>query len=298
MGTAGAALVSASGLSVAGTPTYLRKPIPKTGEKIPPIGMGTWLPFNIGQRRDLLDARENVLRAFFAHGGGMIDSSPMYANSEETIGRLLRRLKRPKSAFLATKIWSPVKSHGPDQLQNSRKLWGLPKNKPLDLVHVHNLLAIDHHLPLLVEEKKQGRVRYIGMTTSHGRRHEKMAKLLQTEPVDFVQMSYNILDRCAEKYLLPMAQDNGVAVVINRPFRTGLLFDHLAGHTVPSWAKEFGINTWAQFMLKFIISHPAVTCAIPATTRVDHMNENMMTGLGHMPDAKMRSKMINYVENL
>ena len=208
-------------------------------------------------------------------GGGMIDSSPMYANSEETIGRLLARLERPKALFSATKVWTPAKDSGPVQLQGSRRLWILPKTEPLDLVHVHNLLAIKYHLPLLKSKKSEGRIRYIGVSTSHGRRHGQLLKLLSTEPLDFVQMTYNILDRSVDKVLLPAAADNGVAVVINRPFRTGLLFDHLKGHKLPEWAGEIGCENWAQFLLKFVISHPAVTCAIPATSKVDHMSENM-----------------------
>ena len=260
--------------------------------------MGTWLTFSIGQNQQLLNEREDVLRIFFKYGGGMIDSSPMYANSEEVVGKLLARLKRPETLFSATKIWTPLKRFGPTQLANSRKLWGVNKARPLNLVHVHNLLKLNHHLPMLQEQKEQGRVQYVGLTTSHGRRHDRLEKLLNTETIDFTQFTYNILDRNAENRLLPAALDNGVAVVINRPFQTGALFRKLSRYKLPQWAAEIGCYTWAQFFLKFVISHPAVTCAIPATRQASHMHENMKAGQGSMPDTKTRAKMVNYVEKL
>ncbi len=277
---------------------HLQKTIPATGEKIPAIGMGTWLTFSIGNETAALKQREEVLRAFFERGGGMIDSSPMYGRSEAVVGKLLGRLDRPETLFSATKIWTPMQADGPKQFKQSRKLWQIPKDQPLDLVHVHNLLGIKHHLPMLKTAKDAGTVRHIGLTTSHGRRHSQMEQLIKTEPVDFVQFSYNILDRAAENRLLPAARDNGIAVIINRPFRTGLLLDKVARYKLPSWAGEIGCKNWAQFLLKFVISHEAVTCVIPATSNVDHMIENMGAGLGPMPDAKMRIRMINYVEGM
>jgi diketogulonate reductase-like aldo/keto reductase len=168
----------------------------------------------------------------------------------------------------------------------------------LDLLQVHNLLAWEEHLRTLFAMKASGQVRYVGITTSEGRRHGDFEKIMRAHPLDFVQLSYNILDREAENRLLPLARDRGIAVIINRPFREGELFQRLGRHPVPQWAAEFDCTSWAQFMLKFIVSHPAVTCAIPATTRTDHMRENMGVLMSRLPDAKTRQRMVHYVESL
>ena len=266
------------------------------GQAIPPIGMGTWLTFDVSVSGPAFKSRSDVLDEFFAQGGGMIDSSPMYGRSEQVIGELLKaRQTFAKQLFSATKIWSIVESRGPVQLKNSHALWEV---KPLDLVYVHNLLRWKAHLKTLREAKDNGEVRYIGLTTSHGRRHDEMSRLIASEPVDCVQFTYNILDREAERRLLPLAQDHGVAVVINRPFRTGDLFRQLAHHPLPPWSAEIGCSNWAAFFLKFIISHPAVTTAIPATTRVDHMRQNMEAGQSARLSPNTRKKMISYVESL
>lgn len=293
-----AGLGALSALATAGSaapgPT-LKRAIPKTGEEIPAIGMGSWITFNVGADPALREARAKVLQTFFAGGGGMIDSSPMYGSSEDVIGFGLKRIADTGALFSATKVWIWGQARGIRQMDDSRRLWGREK---FDLMQVHNLLDWESHLETLAAHKAEGRVRYIGITTSHGERHEAMAKIMATQPLDFVQFSYNVLDREAERRLLPLAAERGLAVIVNRPFRQGDLFGPVARQPLPPWAGEFDCANWAQFFLKFVVSHPAVTCAIPATTRVDHMAENMGALLGRLPDPKTRERMIRHVESL
>ena len=257
--------------------------------------MGSWITFNVGASTALRAGRVEVLRAFFEAGGGVIDSSPMYGSSEDVIGYCLERLAHKPPPFSATKVWSPFAWYGVGQMKNSQALWGVDR---FDLMQVHNLLGWEGHLETLEEMKSDGRVRYIGVTTSHGRRHGEIEKVMARQPIDFVQFTYNILDREAESRLLPLAAERGLAVIINRPFRRGALFDLFERRALPGWAASFDCANWAQFFLKFIVSHPAVTCAIPATTRVDHMAENMGAGTGRLPDAGMRRRMVRYVDGL
>ncbi len=271
------------------------RPIPQSGEQIPVIGMGSYVTFNVGQDARLLTGRTAVLRAFFEAGGGMIDSSPMYGSSEAVLGHCLRQLGHPATLFSATKVWTWLSGAGDGQMKESRGLWELPR---FDLMQVHNLLSWEDHLATIRRDRDTGLVRYIGVTTSHGRRHEELAAVMQSEPLDFVQLTYNIVDREVEERLLPLAVDKGIAVIVNRPFQRGDLIERLAPHPLPAWAEDLECRTWAQFLLKFIVSHPAVTCAIPATSRVDHMHENMAVRQGPLPNAAMRRKMIDYVRAL
>lgn len=273
----------------------LTRTIPASGESLPVIGMGSWLTFDVGGDEADLAVRTDVLRTFFELGGGMVDSSPMYGSSEEVIGHALTRLEAPKAFFSATKVWTPSERRGPKQMAESERLWGLRR---FDLMQIHNLVAWEKHLGTLLDWKEQGRVRYIGITTSHGRRDAAFAKVMEEQPIDFVQFTYNVLDRSAEQRLLPLAAERGMAVVINRPFRRGALFEAFGHKPLPSWAAEIDCANWAQFFLKFIVSHPAVTCAIPATSRVDHMRENMGAAYGRLPDDRMRRRMLAYVESL
>ena len=273
----------------------LKKAIPASGEQLPVIGMGSWITFDVGNDPTLRAARIKVLQAFFDQGGAVIDSSPMYGSSEEVIGYCLGRISNKQALFSATKVWTLSRWLGVRQMEASNRLWGEDR---FDLEQVHNLLDWKTHLATLLDWKEQGRVRYIGVTTSHGSRHEALEKVMAEEPIDFVQFTYNILDREAERRLLPLAAERGLAVIINRPFRRGALFDLFEHHPLPDWASEFDCANWAQYFLKFIVSHPAVTCAIPATSRVDHMLENMGACYGRLPDPEMRERMIRYVENL
>jgi diketogulonate reductase-like aldo/keto reductase len=257
--------------------------------------MGSWITFNVGASKKLRDARVKVLQTFFDSGGAMVDSSPMYGSSQEVIGYALERIANDQALFSATKVWTVSRAMGVRQMEASEKLWGA---KSFDLLQIHNLLDWETHMVTLKKWKAQGRVRYIGMTTSHGRRHGDLADVMKTQPLDFVQFTYNILDRRVEKRLLPLAADKGLGVIINRPFQRGALFDKFARHPLPEWAGEFDCSNWAQFFLKFVVSHPAVTCAIPATSRVDHMRENMGAMSGRLPDAQMRKRMIRTIESL
>jgi len=268
--------------------------IPATGEALPVIGLGSWITFNVGNDRVARDACTEVMRHFLAGGGRLIDSSPMYGSSQEVIGYGLAKLGMPPQVFSADKVWIGSGARGPAQVEKSRASWKVAR---FDLLQVHNLLAWQEHLPTLFALKAAGRLRYVGITTSEGRRHDEFEKIMRSEPVDFVQLSYNVLDRDAESRILPLARDRGIAVIVNRPFREGALLDRVARHPLPRWAAEIGCDSWAQFILKFIVSHPAVTCAIPATTRVDHVRENLAAAKS-LPDEPMRRRMAAYVEQL
>lgn len=281
--------------ALAGAAPALRRAIPMTGEEVPVIGMGSWLTFDVHDDAALRAQRCQVLQAFFDGGGAVVDSSPMYGSSEAVIGHCLARVTGAEALFSATKVWTLFQSRGARQMERSRNLWGVER---FDLMQVHNLLDWQAHLETLAAWKAESRVRYVGITTSHGRRHGEMEEIMTDQPVDVVQFTYNIVDRKAEARLLPLAAELGLAVIVNRPFRGGALFDHFAGHPLPDWAGEIDCANWAQFFLKFIVSHPAVTCAIPATRRVDHMNENMVAARGRLPDPGLRRRMIDYVESL
>lgn len=272
-----------------------QKLIPASGQKIPILGMGTWLTFNVGADEAARAQRVKVLETFFAGGGGVIDSSPMYGLSEEMVGYCLAKLPRPRQLFTATKVWTVSKFMGIGQMETSQRLWGQEK---FDLIQIHNLLDWQTHLETLNEWKAQGRLRYSGITTSHGRRHDEFADIMKTKTLDFAQFTYNIADREVEKRLLPLAADRGMAVIINRPFKRGTLIEALKRKPLPQWASEIAVKTWPQFLLKFILSHPAVTCAIPATTNPAHMFENLDGARRMMPDAKMRERMVRYVEDV
>jgi diketogulonate reductase-like aldo/keto reductase len=259
---------------------------------IPAIGLGTWITFNVGDDPALRDECAAVMAALFDSGGRMIDSSPMYGSSQPVIGYSLRTLGAPP-VFSAEKVWTS--SDGPQQIEQSRRHWGVPR---FDLLQVHNLLSWQDHLKTLYAMKDAGQVRYIGITTSEGRRHDLFEEIMRNEKLDFVQLTYNILDREAEERLLPLARDRGMAVIVNRPFRQGDLTRDLDGEALPGWAAEIGAATWAQFILKFILAHPAVTVAIPATSRVDHVRENLGAATGPLPDEAMRRRMAAYVEAL
>lgn len=294
--SAAAGLSAALPATVAAQDTAIRtSTIPATGEAIPAVGMGTWITFNVGDDTRARDQRTEVLRNFFEQGGGMIDSSPMYGSSEEVIGYGLDKLGPQEGLFSATKVWTPLGDDAEKQVSTSERLWGV---KPFDLMQVHNLVSWREHLETLREMKEQGRIRYIGVTTSHGRRHAELERIMESQPIDFVQLTYNVLDRAPEQRLLPLAQERGIAVIANRPFQRGGLFNRYQEKPLPDWISEFDAVNWAQFFLKFIISHPALTCAIPATSRVDHMLENMGALHGRLPDPDMRQRMAAYVENL
>lgn len=292
---AGIAAAAYPALVPAAGRTAIRKPIPSTGERLPVIGMGTSRTFDVGGDRRKRAGLLAVLQAFFDNGGALIDSSPMYGSAEQVTGDLLRQVRNRQALFAATKVWTDGKRAGIEQMRRSMRRMGVER---FDLMQIHNLRDWRVHLDTLKQWKAQGRVRYIGITTSHGRFHDELAAILKTEPFDFVQLSYNIADRTVEKRLLPLAADRGMAVLANRPFQRGALFRRVKGRSLPDWASEFDCYTWAQFFLKFVVSHPAVSCAIPATSRVEHMVDNMGAGFGRLPDASMRGRMVAYFDGL
>src|SRR5688572_15580492 len=248
------------------------RPIPSSGEKVPVVGLGTWLTFDVGgpdtpQRK----ARGDVLRGFLAAGGRLVDSSPMYGSSEAVIGAELTRAPAP-GLFSATKVWTVGALPGRRQMERSRTLWGLAR---LDLMQVHNLLDWQAHWPVLKEMKAAGRVRYIGMTTSHGRRHDDLEEILARERLDCVQLTYNVNDRDVESRLLPLAAEPGVAVIVNRPFDGGTLFGARTAKPLPGWAADIGCGSWDEAFLKWLVSPAAVTCALPATSRLARQQGNL-----------------------
>lgn len=291
---AGTAALGAAALAGRAMSAPLTRPI-AGGERIPVIGLGSWITLDVGGDPLRRARRLEVLRAFFAAGGGMIDSSPMYGSAEEVIGWGLAQLGRPPGLFAATKVWTVGREEGRRQMEASRRLWGAER---FDLIHVHNLLDWEVQLDTLKAMKAAGRVRHIGVTTSHGRRHAELERIMAREPLDFVQFTYNLADREAEARLLPLAAERGMAVVINRPFRGGDLFNAVWNRPLPAWAAALDCRDWAQFFLKFVVSHPAVTCAIPATSRADHLAENMGAGLGRLPDPAERRRMAEYFAGL
>jgi diketogulonate reductase-like aldo/keto reductase len=289
---AAAAVRPASALA---SPAPTTRPIPSTGERLPVVGLGTWITFNVGDDAGLREECAAVMRAFFREGGRLIDSSPMYGSAQPVIGHGLARLGRPSALFSADKVWVSSGSRGPEQIEESRVHWGVPR---FDLLQVHNLLGWEEHLPTLFAMKAEGRLRYVGISTSEGRRHDEVARIMATRPLDFVQITYHVLDREVEERILPLARERGIAVLANRPFRQGALIRRVERHRLPAWAAEVGAATWAQFLLKFIVSHPVVTCAIPATSQVAHAIENMGAASGPMPDERLRRRMAAHVAGL
>jgi len=275
--------------------SILRKPIPKTGELLPAIGLGTWQTFDVGAAQSSRDPLKEVLREFVRFGGSVIDSSPMYGKSESVVGSLAAELGMHKQLFLATKVWTRGREAGIRQMEESFKRL---RTQRMDLMQVHNLLDYRSHLATLGRWKEQGKVRYIGVTHYTANAYDELARILASEDLDFVQVNYSIAERDAERRLLPLAAEKRIAVLANRPLAAGELFGRVRGRSLPPWAKEIGCASWAQFFLKFSISHPAITCAIPATSKVEHLVDNMRAALGPLPDAATRERMARYLTEL
>jgi diketogulonate reductase-like aldo/keto reductase len=276
--------------------TVIQKVIPSSGEKIPALGLGSWITFDAGPADEARRKRcQQVVERFLSSGGRMIDSSPMYGYAQDVIGSALRNVDHDSRLFSATKVWIPGASLGEAQMDQALKLWGL---KQFDLVHVHNMLDWQGHLPWLQRWKEEGKVRYLGITTSHGRRHGELAEVIRKQPFNFVQFTYNMADRKAEEQLLALAHKHGKAVVINRPFRGGDLFRRVQGRPLPSWASsELNCTSWAQFFLAWVISHPSVSCAIPATSNPDHLDENMEVLRSPLANTSQRARMLEWFLN-
>ena len=271
----------------------LTRPIPKSGEQLPVIGLGTWQTFDVGANEAARSRLGEVLGAFVALGGKVIDSSPMYGSAEEVVGDLTAEGGLREQLFVATKVWTTGRAKGIAEMEDSlRKL----RADPVDLMQVHNVVDVATHLRTLAEWKMDGRVRYAGITHYTASAQAKVAKLLQSHAsIDFVQINYSVAEREAEDRVFPVARDRGVAVIVNRPFAEGGLLRRLASRPLPDFAAEIGCTSWAQLLLKFVVSHPAVTCVIPATSDVAHLRENMKAGEGAMPDEEMRGRIVEAV---
>jgi len=272
----------------------LHRPIPSTNELLPIIGMGTWSTFDVSsptQQTSLTKVLQNML----ANGGTLIDSSPMYGHAEATVGITTQQTGVADKFFYATKVWTTGKQQGIQQMETS---FSKMKRQTMDLMQIHNLTDWRTHLQTLREWKAQGRIRYIGITHYTDSSHAELEKIISTEEIDFVQFNYSITSRHAEQRLLPAAQANGVATLINRPLTEGRLLSTSANHKLPAWAAEYNITTWAQLALKFIASHPAVTCIIPATANPTHITDNMLAGHDPLPDKATREKMTKLIQSL
>ena len=273
----------------------ITRPIPRSGERLPAVGLGTYDTFDVARDRLAQTELQDVLRRFIALGGKVVDSSPMYGHAEATVGTLATALDAQKSLFLATKVWTSGRPEGIRQMETSAKLL---QTKTIDLMQVHNLLDLKTHLPVLRDWKKSGRIRYLGITHYTAGSHAELEKLVRSGDFDFVQFNYSLDEPEAEARLLPACADSGTATLINRPFSQAGLFGKVKGKPLPPWCSEMNCTSWAQFFLKWIISHPAVTCAIPGTRLVRHIEDNMGACTGRLPDAAMRKRMADYFSAL
>jgi len=268
------------------------RPIPRSGEQLPVVGLGTWQTFDVGPSPSERASQKAVLQRFLAAGARVIDSSPMYGRAEAVTGALLRELGQERTPFLATKVWISGREAGLEQMRDSLRKMG---HGQLDLMQVHNLLDWRTHLPVLREWKTAGRIRYLGVTHYQRGAFDELEKLIREEALDFVQLPYSIAVRDAEKRLLPAAAEHGTAVLVMRPFESGDLFRRVKGKPLPAWAADFDCTSWAEFFLKYILGHPAVTCPIPATSNPRHLEDNLRAGSGRLPDEKTRARMVEYL---
>lgn len=282
-----AALPAAAGVALSGE-GLIRRRIPSSGEMLPVIGLGTSGPFEVG-----VDARDReplaaVLSGFFEGGATVIDTSPMYSSAESVLGELLKPEMQSR-AFIATKVWTRGAREGVTQMTRSMELL---RRKKVELMQVHNLLDLDVHLPTLRRWKEEGRIRYLGITHYTVESHARLAEIIEREPIDFVQFNYSATTTAAEARLLPLCADKGVAVLVNRAFDDGKIFSRLKDRPLPAWAADIACTSWAQLLLKFVISHPAVTCVIPATGKLRNLQDNLAAGRGPLPDAEQRKAIV------
>ena len=293
---AGAGLLLASDpKAMAASATPVRRPIPSSRETLPAVGLGTWQTFDVGGSESERGQLRQVLSELVKLGGSVVDSSPMYGSSESVVGDLAAGINLRQQLFLATKIWTDGREAGIQQMQQSLKRL---RTDYLDLMQVHNLLDWRTHLVTLRQWKDQGKIRYIGVTHYTESAYDELARVLKAEALDFVQINYSIVEREADRKILPLAQERRLGVLVNRPFAQAALFSKVRGKPLPTWAKEIGCGSWAQFFLKFVISHPGVTCAIPGTSNVEHLRDNMQAGMPPFPDQAMRERMARTVAEL
>jgi aryl-alcohol dehydrogenase-like predicted oxidoreductase len=273
----------------------LKRPIPRSGEPLPVVGVGTWQTFDVGAKAPERAELKEVLRLLVEAGGSVVDSSPMYGRAEVVAGDLAAELGLRDKLFFATKVWTSGREAGIRQMEASFRLM---RAQRMDLMQVHNLRDLSVHAKTLREWKAAGRIRYTGITHYHEGAHAELERIVRTREWDFAQFNYSMAEREAEARLLPACADSGTAVIVNRPFSHGSLFPKVKGKALPAWAAEFDCASWAQFFLKFLLSHPAVTCVIPGTRRVAHLKDNVQAGMGRLPDAAMRRRMAEYLGGL
>jgi len=272
-----------------------KRPIPRGGELLPIVGLGTWQTFDVAPGSPQLAELKQVLQLLVELGGSVVDSSPMYGEAERVVGELSAEAGLRDQLFFATKVWTSGRNAGIRQMEESFQLM---RTERMDLMQVHNLVDVATHTKTLKEWKAAGRIRYMGITHYHSGAFAELERLVRTREYDFVQFNYSIDDRAAESRLLPACADSGTAVLINRPFSQADLFGRVRGKALPAWAADFDCQSWAQFFLKFLLGHPAVTCVIPGTRRVKHLRDNLQAGMGRLPDTSMRRRMAQHLEQL
>lgn len=270
----------------------LQRPIPRSGEMLPVVGLGTWQTFDVGPRDPQRDELKEVLRQLVTLGGRVVDSSPMYGEAERVVGDLTSELGLRDRLFFATKVWTSGRDAGIRQMEQSFRLM---RTQRMDLMQIHNLLDVDVHTKTLQQWKAAGKIRYLGITHYHSGAFARLERLVKTREYDFVQFNFSMDEPEAEARLLPACADSGTAVLINRPFAQAGVFGKARNRPLPPWAADFDCTSWAQYFLKWIIGHPAVTCVIPGTRRVAHLQDNLHAGIGRLPDAAMRRRMAQYV---
>ena len=272
------------------------RPIPSSGEPLPVVGLGTYQTFDVDSDPAARAQLKKVLEILAETGRSVLDSSPMYGSSESVAGDLMDQLGLRDRLFVATKVWTSGRAEGIRQMETSfRRL----RVKHMDLMQVHNLLDVATHTKTLKDWKAAGRVRYIGITHYTASAYPEVERWLKTGDDDFLQINYSLDEREAERRILPLAREEKVAVIVNRPFGQASLFRRVRGKSVPEWAKaELGVESWAQFFLKWIVAHPAVTCVIPGTGKPEHMRDNLAAGTGPLPDAAQRARMAEALDKL
>jgi diketogulonate reductase-like aldo/keto reductase len=276
-------------------PAHLKRPILRTGELIPAIGLGTYSVFDVGPSKSERDPLRHVMRLFEESGGGMVDTSPMYRSAESVVGELAADLNARGSLFLASKVWTMGREAGLRQMGTSFKRL---RTTMIDLMQVHNLVDWRTHLAAIRSWQEEGKIRYSGITHYSTSAFGEMERIMMTERPDFIQICDSIVTRTAEGRLLALAEDHGIGVIVNRPFEASVLFEMIRGKKLPAWTQDFGCSNWPQFFLKYLLSHPAVTCVIPATGNPSHLADNLRAGFGPLPDRRTREKMANYIDTL
>lgn len=290
----GAALAVAPALSFSKDEKMLTRPIPASGEELPVIGLGTYIVFDVESTPANIDARQAIVKSMIEKGASLIDSSPMYNRAEDVIGDIIKTSRNRDKLFLATKVWTNGKAAGERQMRASSERMNAGV---MDLMQVHNLRDTDEHLATIRDWQAEGRIRYNGVTHYRASALDDLEAAMRQHKPEFIQINYSLTERESDQRILPLAKDLGIAVLVNRPFVEGRLFRAVRDRPVPDWAREFA-ESWGQFFLKFIISHPAVTCVIPATSKIHHMADNLGAGFGSLPDDKTRQRMANYFASL